>query len=136
MNEQDKELRRQVARYLMDEFLRWQAQHVGRGERVSSQTQFAKEIGLPQTIWSYIVNEARLPTMEQADLIATKLGPRIYEITGYAPRMPKNKYFRKVAAKWYKLTDQQQREYVERIENDTFDGKEEDNRTNSSASPA
>jgi hypothetical protein len=133
MNEMDREQRAAIANYLKGEFLKFQSSAVGRAERIPSQKRFAVWLGLDPTIFSYVINEERMPTQLQADLINTKLGPKIYELTGYAPRVPNDPGLRLIVNRWHLLSKEKKHQLTEIVENATFDTKGDANTSNATA---
>jgi transcriptional regulator with XRE-family HTH domain len=76
-------------------------------------------LGVEQSSYSNWVNGIRPPGPESLDVLAGKLGLEVYEILGVSPRLPNDKHMRSIAKNWHKLSDQQKRELVERILNQT-----------------
>jgi len=128
MNEMDVQQREAIANYLKEEFIKYQGSAVGRAERIPSQKRFAVWLGLNPTVFSYIINAERLPTQQQADLINSKLGPKIYELTGYAPRIPNDPKLRMIVTRWHLLTNEKKSAIAEEVDNATFE--KEDKKTN------
>lgn len=54
------------------------------------------------------MNGLRPPVGENVDLLATRLGMRVYEILDVPPRVPKSGTFSEIAKLWHKLDTEEQ----------------------------
>lgn len=88
-------------------FMKWRDLEGERKHRIS-QAQFARYCNVPQANMSNYLNDIREPDLENADKIAAKLGPQIYDILGMSRRVPKDQKLWDVIDLWYKLTPEQQ----------------------------
>lgn len=113
------ELAKKFSNYINMQFMEFQRKTLARGSRLPSQNEFIKWLGVEQTSYSNWANGYRPPNEANADILATKLGPEVYEILGYTPRLPSNKWMRIIAKRWHKLSERRQKYYAEMIENDT-----------------
>ena len=119
----DQEKAHQVALLLKQGFSDFMGKALSQGKRTPSQNEYAVWLSVPSTSLSNWMNEIRVPSGDNVDSIATRLGTRIYYILDIPPRMPRNKGLFVIAENWHKLTDQQQRRFVEDIKNLTFTDK-------------
>ena len=86
---------------------------VEKGNPPPSQAGFATWLGISPTIYSYCSNRILLPTIEQADAIAVRLGPEIYKIMGISMRIPDDPNLRRLMELWYRLDEDQKRQIIE-----------------------
>jgi transcriptional regulator with XRE-family HTH domain len=111
---------KKFALYLQLKFSEFQDKKLRGGmRRRPSQNEFIAWLGVEQSSYSNWVNGIRPPGPESLDVLAGKLGLEVYEILGVSPRLPNDKHMRSIAKNWHKLSDQQKRELVERILNQT-----------------
>ncbi len=123
MNEIDQKRAAKVANLLKEGFNKFFASEIAKGRPVPSQNDYSRWLGIPPTSMSAWINEIRLPTGDNIDAIATRLGPEIYEILGVPPRMPKDKLLNFIAAKWHKLDEAKRKQLAELVDNWTFENQ-------------
>ncbi len=119
----DKEKAQKCSAFLRDGFMMYIERELRRTRRVPSQNSFAAWMGVPPTSLSTWMSGQRLPLGNNVDSIAGKLGPEIYNILDVPPRIPKDKQLLKIATNWHKLTDNQQAQLCEWVENLTFENE-------------
>lgn len=86
------------SKWLKGKFLNWQ---VEQGES-RTQAQFAAYLGIPATSFSNWVNTGSKPRSEYIGVLASKLGPEIYDILGMG-RPAQEEYKDPSLLKWIKL---------------------------------
>jgi undecaprenyl pyrophosphate synthase len=69
------------------EYVNW---HISKYAKVPSQAAWAKHLGIRNTNLSQYINDNRRPDSTQADLLAEKLGPEVYDRLGLPRRMPRD----------------------------------------------
>lgn len=87
------------------------------GRQVSQNNYATNMIGIDNVAFSLIKNGHKLPTVEQADVLAAFYGPIIWDLCGYSRRMPKDRMLYQLADLWPKLSDRAQAEMLERARN-------------------
>ncbi len=105
--------RRPYASWLERKFLAWQTSQDSR----KTVTEFAEFLGFPKQTVTNWLNDQRLPSPENANELAIKLG---YDVSGHALlglSTPNIKWL-KVSKVWDVLTDEEQKKYLEEIERD------------------
>jgi transcriptional regulator with XRE-family HTH domain len=105
--------KREFSKWLEQKFLAWQ---ISQGSRKTI-TEFAEFLGFPKQTVTNWLNDRRLPSLENANEIAIRLG---YDVNGHALLglpAPNVKWL-KVPQVWHLLTDEEQEKYVEQIERD------------------
>lgn len=70
-------------------------------------------MGIRNTNLSQYINDNRRPDVEMADILATRLGPVVYDLLGYPRKMPKDKLLYWIADHWHELTEDEQKEILE-----------------------
>lgn len=115
------ERKRQLAVFLQDALMEYQRNAIKQGRRKPPQSDFVRWLGVHPTNYSGWITEDRLPTGDNVDILATKLGQTIYDIVGVPPRMPKDKKLALIARRWHLLNDQQRSALAEEVQNLTDD---------------
>jgi transcriptional regulator with XRE-family HTH domain len=69
------------------EYVNW---YIKQHAKVPSMAIWAKHLGIRNTNLSQYMNDNRRPDMQQADLLAEKLGPEVYDRLGLPRRMPRD----------------------------------------------
>ena len=90
--EQRQEMLDVLSTYLKTEFVRFTERAISKGQSLPTQADFGRWLGVDLTTLSYWMTATRPPNVDNADAVASKLGPKIYEIMGIPPRMPNDKY--------------------------------------------
>lgn len=119
----EQNIKNKMAQFLNEKFMEYQAKEIARGRGRPSQNDWVVWLGVAPTSMSMWLHAVRPPVGDNIDLLATKLGPEVYEILDVPPRMPKDKSLSFIAKNWHKLNDAQRAELRERVENLTFDDK-------------
>lgn len=114
------------------EFMTGQALH---NNRTPSKTDWARYIGITNTNLSQYMNDNRKPDAAQADLLAAKLGPEVYDRLGMPRKMPKDKMLYFIVDNWPDVRPEKRKEIIERIKNEIDEKKREGHR-NSGGSQA
>lgn len=110
--------------WLRGQYVSWAYKTATKNNRMPSQADFAKWLGMPPTTVSNIMNDLRKPSPEAVHLLADKLGTEVYDRLDLPRRMPRNKMLRYLADHWAKLPEQQQKELYERAQNMLEEQKE------------
>lgn len=113
----DEKITEEVARYLSEQFEDFRAKFIARGQKPPSQRDFTVYLGVNESSYSAWIGRVRPPTLDNVDKIATKLGPKIYDIMGIPPRMPNSPLLRSMAARWHKLPADKQAQVKETFDN-------------------
>ena len=83
-----------------------------------SQNMYARRmLNISPMGFSTYKNGERMPTGENLDNLAARLGVIVYDIVGVPRRMPKDKGLRELADIWTQISDQERRELLERAKN-------------------
>lgn len=112
------------ANFLKQEYHAFSGREIGKGRPIPSQNDFAQWIGVSPTSLSNWMNGLRPPVGENVDLLATRLGMRVYEILDIPPRAPKSGAFAEIAKRWHKMDAPTQRRVLEYVR-DLTDEQEE-----------
>ncbi|HWQ04483.1 MAG TPA: helix-turn-helix transcriptional regulator [Longilinea sp.] len=111
------------ANFLKQEFHEYAGREIRKGHSIPSQSHFAQWIGVSPTSLSNWINGLRPPVGENVDLLATRLGMRVYEILDIPPRAPKSGPFAEIAKRWHELDSEEQRKVLNFV-CDLIDAKE------------
>lgn len=79
------------------EFVTWYSL---RNNKIPSQSDWARHLGITNTNLSQYLLGNRKPNVEQADLLAQKLGVQVYDRLGMPRKMPKDKILYFIADNW------------------------------------
>jgi hypothetical protein len=109
------EKKEQISILLNKAFSEFRKAEVEKGNPPPSQACFAAWLGIPPTIYSYCSNRILLPTIEQADAIAIRLGPEIYKILEMSMRIPDDPQLYRLLELWHKLSEDQKRQIMEEV---------------------
>lgn len=112
--EQDGTFGKWLQNYFVGKFIPW---YLGKHNKIPSQTEFAKWLGVNNTNLSQYMNDNRRPDVKQADLLAQKLGPEVYDRLNLPRKMPKDKLLYYIADNWHNLTVEEQKEILEHAKN-------------------
>src|SRR3990167_6011151 len=94
-----------LAYFLKRKEIEWAQKELENNQNAdTTQGRFAIWLGIAPTTYSDLRNGRRLPSYENLDLMAAKLGPQAYEAAGLPPRLPNDRRLRFIAAHWHKLT--------------------------------
>jgi len=92
--------------YYVNKFIPW---YLGKHGKIPSQNEFAKWLGIRNTNLSQYMNDNRRPDVSQSDLLATRLGPEVYDRLDLPRKMPKDKALYWIADHWHELTEDEQK---------------------------
>lgn len=81
-----------------------------------SQSEMARDIGIPQGSLSQYENGTRLPNEENRIKLANYLGPEVYEILGAPVMMPDDPMLNRIVYAWHKLSPDLQKHFVRQVE--------------------
>jgi hypothetical protein len=76
--------------WLLEKYSDYVSWHIKKYGKSPSQAAWAQHLGIRNTNLSQYVNNTRRPDAHQADLLAAKLGPEVYDRLGMPRRMPDN----------------------------------------------
>lgn len=105
----NQEKMRLLSQMLVDAHIEFQRER----HKTVSQATFSKWLGVPTTSLSQWINELRLPTGDNVHKLASKLGPKVYDILEMPRMMPLDKTQKELYSIWYDLTEQEQIELLE-----------------------
>lgn len=107
-----------VGSYVENHYEHYRHDHaINYGRQISQNNYATNLIGIDNVAFSLIKNGHKLPSVEQADVLAAFYGPIIWDLCGYSRRMPKDKMLYDMADLWPKLSDRAQAELFERARN-------------------
>ena len=104
-----------LAYYLKERYTTYIRKEIDAGHAIPSQADFARWLGVNPASLSNWMNALRPPNPENIDAIASRLGLTVYQIMEVPPRVPNDKLFRQVVARWHKLTDEQKSEIADQV---------------------
>ena len=125
-----------VKLYLLNELKRFESRILSEYEEAlktnmwakkgnDSQTAFGQWLGLARGEISWYTTGARLPTEKQADCIAARLGPKIYELCEYSRRMPvEDADLTMIVDSWPCLSEKRKSEIAQLIRENTGESRE------------
>ena len=100
---------KRLGKWLEGKYVDWMAKA---GQR-RTVTEFAKWLDIPRSLISRYLGGTRLPSRENVDKIAAKLGPEIYDLMGFQRPDP---LLQRLQATWDRLTDQERKEIEKLVE--------------------
>jgi plasmid maintenance system antidote protein VapI len=103
-----------LAKWMEGKFIQWMAQT---GER-HTVTEFAEWLGIARPVVSRYLSGDRVPTGNNVDKIADRLGPEIYDLLGLQRPDP---LLQEIQANWDILTDEE-REQIYRVIANAIEG--------------
>jgi hypothetical protein len=106
-----------TVKLLSGAYMAWSAERTKKGipPSHSSQSEWAREMGIPPTTLSSFITGNRLPTVENVDKLALSphIGLDIYEAVGMSARMPQDPALRRIAKAWPRLSPDARQRVVE-----------------------
>ncbi|NPV56072.1 MAG: helix-turn-helix transcriptional regulator [Anaerolineae bacterium] len=115
MDNNTKEKLSKLAYYLKERYTVYIRSEIADGRPIPSQSDFAHWLGVNPASLSNWMNALRPPNPENVDAIASRLGLAVYQIMDLSPRVPNDKLFRQIVARWHKLSESQKSEIAERV---------------------
>lgn len=107
-----------LGQYLDEYFVHVYApRHYDEKRERASEKNFADWLGLNNQNYSQYKLGTRRPSVEQADKMATRLGPLVYDLLGMPRRMPKDPLLHLIADNLPDLTDEDKKEIAEIVRN-------------------
>lgn len=105
--------------FLNDEFIKWMV----KDRRARSQNDFARYLEVSAASLSQWMSGTREPAGDNIHKLGDKLGPRVYEILGLPPMMPRDPGVMFIAKLWPRLNDDQKQRILDVAEEMQFQTK-------------
>ena len=102
--------------FLRQSFAEFMKKEIESGKKIPSQNDFAKWLGVKSTSVSSWITEARPPAGENIDILASKLGLKVYDILGKPEKLPDDERIKLIASRWHLLSEEQKNEILNLVE--------------------
>jgi transcriptional regulator with XRE-family HTH domain len=103
--------------WLKSQFESWVAEQLGKGRGVKKRKDFAEYLGVTENNLSQWVLKKRLPTGDNVDQLALRLGSEVYDRLNIPRRVPKSKTTYFVMDNLHFLENNELKELIETLKN-------------------
>lgn len=107
----DKEKKDKLAEFLTQAHLDWN----NRVGKVQSQNEFASYVGVSSMAMSRFMTGGGLPNEENRDILAQKLGPKIYDICGKPRRAYDDPEFNVIMEHWPSMSQEERKALIKNL---------------------